>query len=82
MHKHKLSKCQVIHFKDSDFDMHDANLTENVTVENASSHEEEPQRFVKTTEEEIDEIATHTKAKTTHQQMKWGVKILKGNICM
>ena len=35
-------------------------------------------RFVKKTEQEINEIETHTKARTTHQQTKWGVKILKG----
>ena len=75
-YKHQLSKREEI---DIDGPIPEGTMeVENEPKKEESVQEVKEGRFVKKTEEELKEIETHTKAHTTHQQTKWGVKILKG----
>ena len=87
-HRHELSKLEEVNMATEDMSV--PNKNEQVPDTSNQANEEMPvpnvneqvsdtsNRFVKKSEEDILEIESHTKAKTTHSATKWGVRIFKG----
>ena len=92
-HKHELSKYKTVNDNEqgsgdeSDEDeksdqMHNIDESSEEPMPEVPQPEvkqpELPSRFATTSEQDLADIESHTKAKTTHNQTKWGVKIFKG----
>ena len=56
---------------DNDDDQDDQSFTD-------QQFDQGSERFLKKSEEDLNDIESHTKAKSTHTQTKWGVKIFQG----
>ena len=75
VHKYQIKKkfdSSVVFPKQEDDDRNDECVTDEHT-------DQVSERFLKRSEDDLHDIESHTKAKATHTQTKWGVKIFQGN---
>ena len=77
VHRHELFKSAEVNLRDDSDDDLQIDVKENDAI-NENENEQPNQRFATTTEEDLNNIESNTKAQTTHNQTKWGVKIFKG----